>query len=171
MRETCWNKQNKWNKRNEHKKQVRKTCWNRNERNEWNERKKQAKERYYKNLLKTYQPSELGLSTTREVLHYFKIQMSEKNGGGKAIYIVLHFLLQNKVTYIGFNKYYELALEYALKTLSRGKVYYDNLQGRSVENVLDVEQLMRENLRASGVKLSVREFMRINSSSTQNSSV
>ena len=133
----------------------------------WKERKRQAKERYYRNLIETYQPSELGLSKTKEILHYSRIQMAEKNGGGQAIFIVLHFLLQNKVTSVAFNTYYELAL----RALIRGKVYYDKLKGKSVENVLDVEQLMRENLRASGVKLSAKEFMRINSLSTQNPSI
>lgn len=143
---------------------MRKTkkCW---------KKRKQDREEYYRNLLETYQPSELGLSKTREVLHYNKIQMSERNGGGQAIRMVLHFLLQNKVTSVSFDTYYRLALEYALKTLVTGRVYYDKLHGKSIENVSDVEQLMRENLRASGVKLSAKEFMRINSSSTQNSSV
>lgn len=136
----------------------------------WKKRK-QAREKYYRNLLETYQPSELGLSKTREVLHYNKIQMSERNGGGKAIRIVLHFLLQNKVTPSTFEPYYRLALEYALKTLVTGRVYYDKLHGKSIENVSDVEQLMRENLRASGVKLSVKEFMKQNTLNTQISSV
>ena len=108
------------------------TCW---------KKRKQTREKYYRNLLETYQPSDLGLSKTREVLHYYKIQMSERNGGGKAIRIVLHFLLQNKVTSVYFDTYYRLALEYALKTLVTGRVYYDKLHGKFIEDVSDVEQL------------------------------
>ncbi len=126
-------------------------------------RKLLKKEAYYKKMLETYQPSSTGLSRTKEILHYYDIQVSEKNGGGQAIEIVLHFLLQNKVTPTTFDAYYKVALEYALKTLIRGRVYYDNMKGKSVTNPSDVEQLMRENLRASGVVISVREFMKMNS--------
>lgn len=135
--------------------------------NNWDKRirREQAilkKKKYYHEMVRDYRPSFTGDSKTREIIHLYHIQVGDRDGGGEAIRLCLHFLLQHKVTAHSFECTYNAALEYVLNALVTGRVHYEGVKPQVARTKEDIEQMMRENLRGSGISLPVKEFMKIN---------